>query len=162
MTRLKLASATLAALIAMPALASAQDRYENRAYEDCKRSDTQNQVLGGAVGGSLGAISGNEIGDDEGAVIGGIAGGTAGVAIADKDCSRFEYDRYDRRDVRGDVIYNDRYYRGDDGRRYYRGDDGHEYYRDVDGRYYRKGKKYKGPNHPSYNAPGQVKKRYNK
>ena len=56
MTRLKFASATLAALIALPALASAQDRYENRAYEDCKRSDTQNQVLGGAVGGSLGAI----------------------------------------------------------------------------------------------------------
>ena len=160
MTRLTIASASLAALLALPVMASAQDRYDNnRAYEDCKKSDTQNQVLGGAVGGSLGAILGNEIGDDEGAVIGGLAGGTAGVAIANKDCSKFEYDRYDRREVRGDVIYNDRYYRDDDNNRYYRGDNGHEYYRDVDGRYYKKGKKHKGRNHPSYNAPGQVKKR---
>lgn len=60
------------------------------AYEDCKKSDTQNQVLGAVVGGSLGAVLGNEVSGDEGAVIGGLAGGTAGVAIADKDCEQYK------------------------------------------------------------------------
>tara|TARA_R110002020_G_scaffold337825_4_gene553252 strand:+ start:2112 stop:2753 length:642 start_codon:yes stop_codon:yes gene_type:complete len=172
-------TAVLATLLALPTAASAQDRYpqdqydyryENQAYEDCKKSDTENQILGAIVGGSLGAVVGNEVGDDEGAVVGGLAGGTAGTAIANKDCEKLldQYNRYDRSAVRGEIAYDDRYVRRDhngpyyrdvNGQVYYNGVNGERYYRHDDGNFYDRRGSYKGRHHPSYYAPGQMKKR---
>lgn len=76
--------------LALGTFLMASPAFGQTAYENCKRSDTQNQVLGAVVGGSLGAIIGNEISGDTGAVVGGLAGGTAGVAVADKNCEQYK------------------------------------------------------------------------
>lgn len=84
------AVSTIAVLMAAPAAAQYVDgqyTVESRAaYEDCKSSDTQNQILGAVVGGVVGGVVGNEIEEGEGTAIGAAGGAYAGTQIADKDC----------------------------------------------------------------------------
>jgi len=70
----------------VPALASAQTyQNANTLYDDCKRSDSNNQVLGGVLGAVAGGLIGSRVagrGDrNEGALIGGVLGSVAGVGI---------------------------------------------------------------------------------
>lgn len=58
------------------------------AFEDCKKKDTEGQVLGAVLGGVLGGVVGNEVEKGEGTVIGGAAGAYAGTQVANKDCQK--------------------------------------------------------------------------
>ena len=95
MTRIFATALASSALLAFPATAAAQTYYggDTRAqqYEECERSDTDDQVIGGLLGGALGGVLGNEIGGDTGAVIGGVGGAVAGAKIGDKNCEKRVY-----------------------------------------------------------------------
>lgn len=92
LTKIKTLSAAALALavIATPSLAAANS-YSNSAYENCKRSDTGNQVLGGVLGAVAGGVFGSQVAGNgartEGSAIGAVLGGFAGSQIANKDCS---------------------------------------------------------------------------
>lgn len=60
------------------------------AQSDCRRQETNRELIGGAVGGTVGAIAGKKlIGGTKGLVAGAALGGIAGYGIGDisKDCS---------------------------------------------------------------------------
>ena len=85
------------AVIATPSLAAANG-YQNTAYENCKRSDTENQVLGGVLGAVAGGVFGSQVAGNgarsEGSALGAVIGAVAGSQIANKDCkSRTVYNR---------------------------------------------------------------------
>jgi len=89
--RLFAAAALAAATFTVPALAHAGN-YSSNSYEDCKRSDTEAQIIGGVLGALAGGVLGNNIAgggaQTEGSVIGVAAGAAAGIAIANKDCKK--------------------------------------------------------------------------
>lgn len=77
-------SAPLAAHATKPNRTYTTSNYD---YERCKKSDKENQIVGGIIGAIAGGVLGSEVagrGDGtEGAIIGAIAGATAGAAIGD-------------------------------------------------------------------------------
>lgn len=81
-----LAAVAFAATATASASAQTYTPESQRAYEACKRADTQNQVLGGVIGGLAGGLLGNEIEKGEGTLLGGAAGAYAGTRVANKDC----------------------------------------------------------------------------
>ena len=101
MTRIFATALASSALLALSAAASAQTYYggdyRTQQYEECERSDTDDQVIGGLLGGALGGVLGNEIGGDTGAVIGGVGGAVAGAKIGDKNCEKRVYGNRDAR-----------------------------------------------------------------
>lgn len=118
--------AASAALSAIPAAASAQSYYENRAYDSrggyyydgCERSQNNRAVAGGLAGAVAGAVIGGNVASrnarDEGAILGGVLGAVAGSQIGKKTaaCERDRADQgyYDNRyDNRYDTRYDDRY-----------------------------------------------------
>ena len=86
------AVALAAATFATPALAHAGN-YSTTAYEDC-RTNTEEQVVAGAIGAVLGGVLGSQVSGNgartEGSVLGAVLGGAAGAAIADgnNDCDK--------------------------------------------------------------------------
>lgn len=55
------------------------------AYQDCLRSETNRELLGGAIGGTAGAIAGEKLlGDTKGVVAGAALGGIVGYGIGGK------------------------------------------------------------------------------
>ena len=102
------------AVIATPSLAAANG-YQNTAYENCKRSDTENQVLGGVIGAVAGGVLGSQVAGNgarsEGSALGAVIGAVAGSQIANKDCkSRTVYNRDFRStsSVYGTPVYKSR------------------------------------------------------
>ncbi len=86
LTRTFAAALLASATFSVPALANSQAYHNGNAlYDDCKRSDTNNQVIGGLLGAVAGGVIGSQIagrGDrKEGTVIGGVLGSVAGVGI---------------------------------------------------------------------------------
>jgi len=85
--KLTLAAITLATL-ATPALVHAQNyQTAGSVYNDCKRSDKNNQLLGGLLGAVAGGVIGSQISGrgerTEGSVIGAVIGTAAGAGIGD-------------------------------------------------------------------------------
>jgi hypothetical protein len=112
-----LTGVALAAVLAVPTLAGAQDYrgYDNDRRGDdgsCQQDQTDRAIVGGVIGGVLGAVVGSSIaghGDHTGgAIVGGGFGGVAGAAVgagsatcddqrraADEDYDqRYDHDRY--------------------------------------------------------------------
>ena len=88
-----LAAAALAvATFTAPAIAHAGNYSSNNAYEDCKKSDTEAQIIGGVLGALAGGVFGSNVAgggvQDEGTALGAAAGAAAGIAIANKDCKK--------------------------------------------------------------------------
>jgi len=87
------AVALAAATFATPALAHAGN-YSTTSYNDDCRTNTDEQVLAGAVGAVLGGVLGSQVSGNgartEGSVLGAVLGGAAGAAIADgnNDCDK--------------------------------------------------------------------------
>lgn len=87
------AVALAAATFATPALAHAGN-YATTSYHDDCRTNTQDQVVAGAVGAVLGGVLGSQVSGNgartEGSVLGAVLGGAAGAAIADgnNDCDK--------------------------------------------------------------------------
>jgi len=87
------AVALAAATFATPALAHAGN-YSTTSYHDDCRTNTDEQVLAGAVGAVLGGVLGSQVSGNgartEGSVLGAVLGGAAGAAIADgnNDCDK--------------------------------------------------------------------------
>jgi uncharacterized protein YcfJ len=87
------AVALAAATFATPALAHAGN-YSTTSYHDDCRTNTDEQVLAGAVGAILGGVLGSQVSGNgartEGSVLGAVLGGAAGAAIADgnNDCDK--------------------------------------------------------------------------
>ncbi len=83
------AVALAVAVIGAPTLAHA-GTYSSSAYENCKRSDTEGQILGGVLGAVAGGVFGSQVAGNgartEGSVLGAVLGGAAGSQIANKDC----------------------------------------------------------------------------
>ncbi len=82
-----------AASVGLPTMAQAgHASTSNYRYEECKKSDTESQIIGGVLGAVLGGVAGSEIagrGDrNEGTAIGAAAGAAAGIALANKDCKK--------------------------------------------------------------------------
>lgn len=82
------AVALAVAVIGAPTLAHAGNY--SSAYENCKRSDTESQLLGGVLGAVAGGVFGSQVAGNgartEGSVLGAVLGGAAGSQIANKDC----------------------------------------------------------------------------
>jgi len=82
-----------AATFATPALAHAQT-YSKASYNDDCRTNTEEQVVAGAIGAVLGGVFGSQVSGNgartEGSVLGAVLGGAAGAAIADgaNDCDK--------------------------------------------------------------------------
>lgn len=87
------AVALAAATFATPAFAHAGN-YSTTSYHDDCRTNTDEQVLAGAVGAVLGGVLGSQVSGNgartEGSVLGAVLGGAAGAAIADgnNDCDK--------------------------------------------------------------------------
>ena len=87
------AVALAAATFATPAFAHAGN-YSTTSYHDDCRTNTEEQVLAGAVGAVLGGVLGSQVSGNgartEGSVLGAVLGGAAGAAIADghNDCDK--------------------------------------------------------------------------
>ena len=80
-----------AATIGLPVMAHAGNTStSNYRYDDCRKSDTEAQLLGAALGAVAGGVAGSQVAGNgartEGSAIGALLGVAAGVAIADKDC----------------------------------------------------------------------------
>jgi len=84
-----------AATFATPALAHAQN-YSKASYNDDCRTNTEEQVVAGAIGAVLGGVFGSQVSGNgartEGSVLGAVLGGAAGAAIADgaNDCDKIQ------------------------------------------------------------------------
>ncbi|MEP3888858.1 MAG: hypothetical protein ABJN69_00240 [Hellea sp.] len=82
-----------AATFATPALAHAGN-YSTTSYNDDCRTNTEDQVIAGAIGAVLGGVIGSQTAGNgartEGSVLGAVLGGAAGAAIADgnNDCDK--------------------------------------------------------------------------
>ena len=82
-----------AATFATPALAHAQN-YSTTSYNNDCATNTNEQVLAGAIGAVLGGVFGSQVSGNgartEGSVLGAVLGGAAGAAIADgnNDCDK--------------------------------------------------------------------------
>lgn len=82
-----------AATFATPALAHAGN-YSTTSYNDDCRTNTEEQVVAGAIGAVLGGVLGSQAAGNgartEGSVLGAVLGGAAGAAIADgsNDCDK--------------------------------------------------------------------------
>lgn len=78
------------AAAATPSLAAAGTYSSNASYENCKRSDTDNQILGGVIGAVTGGVFGSQVAGNgarsEGSALGAVIGAVAGSQIANKDC----------------------------------------------------------------------------
>lgn len=75
---------------AQPVNASYQTTQNSAAVSDCRRRETNRELIGGAVGGSAGAYAGKKlIGGTKGLVAGAALGGVVGYGIGDisADCS---------------------------------------------------------------------------
>jgi len=87
------AVALAAATFATPALAHAGN-YSASSFKDDCRTNTEEQVLAGAIGAVLGGVIGSQSAGNgartEGSVLGAVLGGAAGAAIADgnNDCDK--------------------------------------------------------------------------
>ena len=87
------AVALAAATFATPVIAHAGN-YSTTSYRDDCRTNTDEQVLAGAVGAILGGVLGSQVSGNgartEGSVLGAVLGGAAGAAIADgnNDCDK--------------------------------------------------------------------------
>ena len=69
---------------AQPVNASYQTAQSRAADQDCRRQETNRELIGGAVGGAAGAYAGKKlIGGTKGAVAGAALGGIAGYGIGD-------------------------------------------------------------------------------
>jgi len=91
--RLLAAAALTAATFTAPAIAHAGNYSSyNSSYEDCKKSDTEAQIIGGVLGALAGGVFGSNVAgggvQDEGTALGAAAGAAAGIAIANKDCKK--------------------------------------------------------------------------
>ena len=92
------AVALAVAVIGAPSLAHAGNY--SSAYENCKRSDTESQVLGGVLGAVAGGVFGSQVAGNgartEGSALGAVVGAVAGSQIANKDCGSrsFRNDAY--------------------------------------------------------------------
>lgn len=84
-----LAAVTLAAVtLTSPAIAHANNSsISNYTYEDCKRADGENQLVGGLIGAVTGGVLGSQLAGNgartEGSAIGALLGAGLGVAIGD-------------------------------------------------------------------------------
>lgn len=100
------AVALAVAAIATPSVAAANN-YHSTAYENCKRSDTENQVLGGVLGAVAGGVFGSQVAGNgartEGSALGAVIGAVAGSQIVDKDCKKRAY--YNGNDYRPAKTY---------------------------------------------------------
>ena len=80
------AVALAAATFATPAFAHAEN-YAATSYQDDCRTNTEEQVVAGAIGAVLGGVLGSQVSGNgartEGSVLGAVLGGAAGAAIAD-------------------------------------------------------------------------------
>lgn len=87
-----------AATVGLPAMANAQT--SSYRYDECRKSDRESQLIGGAIGALAGGVAGSQIagrGDKtEGSLIGAAIGAAAGATIADKDCGTDGYRRTTR------------------------------------------------------------------
>ena len=87
------AVALAAATFATPALAHAGNYSATSYHEDC-RTNTEQQVVAGAIGAVIGGVLGSQTAGNgartEGSVLGAVLGGAAGAAIADgnNDCDK--------------------------------------------------------------------------
>lgn len=87
------AVALAAATFATPVLAHAGN-YSTTSYKDDCRTNTEEQVIAGAIGAVLGGVIGSQSAGNgartEGSVLGAVLGGAAGAAIADgnNDCDK--------------------------------------------------------------------------
>ena len=101
-----LAAVTLAAVtLTAPAIAHANNyNNTNYSYEDCKRADSENQLVGGLIGAVAGGVFGSQVAGrgarTEGSAIGAVLGAGLGAVIGDdqRNCGS---------NSRTDVIYND-------------------------------------------------------
>ncbi|NNE56735.1 MAG: glycine zipper 2TM domain-containing protein [Hellea sp.] len=79
-----------AASVGLPTTTLADPANSGYRYEECKRQDTESQIIGGLVGAVAGGLLGSEIagrGDGtEGAAVGAALGAAAGIAITDSEC----------------------------------------------------------------------------
>ncbi len=80
-----------AATVGLPTMAQAGNASSAAyRYEECKKKDTENQVLAGLAGAVIGGVTGSQVAGSgarsEGSALGAAIGAAAGVAIADKDC----------------------------------------------------------------------------
>jgi uncharacterized protein YcfJ len=95
----KLLSAVAIAMAASvaPNVAVAGTYTSNSAYENCKRSDTENQILGGVIGAISGGVLGSQVAGNgartEGSALGAVVGAVAGSQIANKDCRSANHHR---------------------------------------------------------------------
>ncbi len=73
----------------------------NYRYEECKKKDTEGQVLAGLAGAVAGGVAGSQVAGrgarSEGSALGAVLGAAAGIAIADKDCKEEAGLRYRNR-----------------------------------------------------------------
>ena len=77
-------SQTQAPTYAQPVNASYQTTQSRAAEQDCRRTETNRELIGGAVGGAAGAYAGKKlIGGTKGVVAGAALGGIAGYGIGD-------------------------------------------------------------------------------
>lgn len=98
-----LAAVTLAAVtLTTPAIAQANNYSNaNYSYEDCKRADGENQLIGGLLGAVAGGVLGSQVAGNgartEGSAIGALLGGGLGVAIGDdqRRCKELKTASYD-------------------------------------------------------------------
>lgn len=95
-----------AATFTAPAIAHAGN-YSTTSYNDDCRTNTEEQVIAGAIGAVLGGVIGSQTAGNgartEGSVLGAVLGGAAGAAIADgnNDCDKIRNSRTYRTTDRG-------------------------------------------------------------
>lgn len=101
-------AALAAATLSVPAVANAGNYSSSYSYADCKRSDKDNQIVGGLLGAVAGGVIGSQVSGSgartEGSVLGAAIGAAAGAGIAD--------DRRNCRDEHGIVRTNGYYQTG--------------------------------------------------
>ncbi len=106
-----LALSLAAAIVAIPAAASAQDCYERR-RDNATAGAVVGAIAGAAIGNSTSGRHSRGTGTAAGAIIGGALGASIGRSGTDCYYSRYD-DRYDDRYDRRDYGYDDDYYYND-------------------------------------------------